>query len=160
MVAYDSIISKICTQQLFHRSNNVQRSAILHEYCMIYSLKLLKCCKEWLCKSASYHLPVIVQVTGPACVIFSKKKKKKNGLTINAAIIPHDTVTFSDSRDNGSSWNGYLVAHILQFCVFTEPSKWQELRQTTEYSITICCPLPSWQEMVAQMIHDSMISRK
>ena len=77
--------------------------------------------RTWLRKSASYRFPVTVQVMGPAGVISSKK----NGPTINVAVIPHHTVTCSEWRGNGCSWNGFSVAHILQFCVLTEPCKWK-----------------------------------
>ena len=78
------------------------------------------CCwstgRTWLRKNTSYRLSVTVQVTEPARVASSKKKS----LTWNATVIPHHTMTFSDCRGNGCSWNGFSVTYVLHFWVFTE----------------------------------------
>ncbi|GFX50497.1 hypothetical protein TNCV_5015981 [Trichonephila clavipes] len=42
MMAYASIISEMSGQQLLRRNSNVQLSIILHGYCAVYTLTLLK----------------------------------------------------------------------------------------------------------------------
>lgn len=101
--------------------------------------------RTWLLKSSSYRLLVTVQLAGVM-------SSKKNGPSINIAVIPHHTVTSSDRRGNVCSWDRFSVSHILHFTYLKSHANESGLRQTAECSMAIHYPLPSRQEIVVQNI--------
>ncbi|GFW39631.1 hypothetical protein TNCV_3188021 [Trichonephila clavipes] len=80
--------------QLLHKSSNGWWSVILHEYCTIHILLLLKCRKDRVTQNCFIPLGSNSAGNGPAGMISSKKDKP----TTKASVIPHQTVTFQNKE--------------------------------------------------------------
>lgn len=101
-VIHNSVAFKIQIQQLLHRWRNFHRNAILHKNCAIYTSAMLQNWHEFV--TVLWHIPLIV----------------KENVTINAAIKPRYTVTFTEWNNNDCICNELTLFHILWLCVLTE----------------------------------------
>ena len=82
MAAYNPIISEMSTQ--LHRSTNVRRNAILHEYCANHTLTLLKCQKQMV--TYKYFIPLASKGTGNGTRTCDLLEKNRSD---DAAVIAH-----------------------------------------------------------------------
>ena len=124
------------TQQLLHRSSNVQRSAFLHEYFVIHTLTVLKCLKDINMHKYFKHLPCHDACNETRTCIFFEEKWTDDKRCRNSA--PHSDISRKDSRLLKSS-------NFVHFQNFANGSRHH---QTTEYSIAVRCPLLSGQDIM------------